>query len=397
MFFKTIFKIIFKEKLISFFILIQFILTFFVSFAAIENYKVLNAQKEKANQFFNIKNTLVIYEDGDRTEGLKYIEDYYSILDNLKTIKGIEAVGYYCVSGNQNYEPNFTSSIKQCIYLNEDMLDIITLKDSDGNRINGDVIKKKSTNDSRNPAIVGSALKVKGENFDVFYDGEKIECTAVCSLGEKSFFPGTQHIGAAAVDLKDAVICNVVKDRFKYAAFKGFIKVNGNNAEDLKNSIYKCFKEKGIEVRVVTMEEEVVEYIKQTEGFTIMTYRLAIGLSIFSILGTVITLILSINRKKKEFGIRMATGSSKLYLIGLVYGQIVVIVIAAYIIAFFWEQSRSSENLVRTLGLSTAELFNLSFSIKYLLLVFIIILVFSSMVIKGILRLEPGELVRGKN
>jgi len=277
------------------------------------------------------------------------------------------------------------------------MLKIIKLEDSYGKRITGEMLKKDLKTNTYS-AIVGTGLKAKDKSFNIIFNGKTISYKGASAIKENSFFPADQYIGTVPINLNDSVLCNEVNEQTRgISPFRSFIKFNTNDVTELKDYIYNSFKEKGIEVRVLTVEEDLDEYIRQNQEFFVIALKITTGLSIFSLLGTVITLILSINRKKREFGIRMATGSSKWQLIGLVYGQLAVIIIFAYLIAFFWERSRNSEYLVSCLGLTTAELFNLAFSIKYLLLVFIILLIFSSMVIKMILRLEPGQLVRGKN
>jgi len=396
MLFKTILKSLYKDKIISLFILIQFTLTVFMSFIALENYEIINQEKKTVSKFFDIKKTIVIYQNDDHSGEAKFHKDYILTLEKLKMNKDIECIGQYSIADGDNVE-NTLNNAKKYIFLNDDMLKIINLEDNCGKRITGEMLKKDlQTNEYS--AIVGTGLKAKDKSFNIIFNGETISYKGVSTIKENSFFPADQYIGAAPINLKDSALCIEVNEQTRaISSFRSFIKFSTNDVTELKDYIYNSFKEKGIEVRVLTVEEDLGEYISQNQEFFVAALKITAGLSIFSLLGTVITLILSINRKKREFGIRMATGSSKWQLIGLVYGQLAIIIIFAYLIAFFWERSRNSEYLVRCLGLSTAELFNLAFSVKYLLLVFVILLIFSSMVIKMILRLEPGQLVRGKN
>ena len=396
MLFKTILKSLYKDKIISLFILIQFTLTVFMSFIALENYEIINQEKKTVSKFFDIKKTIVIYQNDDHSGEAKFHKDYILTLEKLKMNKDIECIGQYSIADGDNVE-NTLNNAKKYIFLNDDMLKIIKLEDNCGKRITGEMLKKDlQTNEYS--AIVGTGLKAKDKSFNIIFNGETISYKGVSTIKENSFFPADQYIGAAPINLKDSALCIEVNEQTRaISSFRSFIKFSTNDVTELKDYIYNSFKEKGIEVRVLTVEEDLGEYISQNQEFFVAALKITAGLSIFSLLGTVITLILSINRKKREFGIRMAVGSSKLYLIELVYGQLVVIITAAYLIAFLWEQSRSDVELIRTLGVSFSELFNLAFSVKYLLLVFVILLIFSSMVIKMILRLEPGQLVRGKN
>lgn len=391
---KTILKSMFKNKIISIFLIVEFTITIFLSLEAIETYTIVNTKRKTIHNMFDTKNTIVIKMTA--TDGDNFFKTYFDILDKLKTINGVERVGYYNVQDTDREVRDNLGNIKEYVFVNEDMLDIIHIKDNKGKIMPRHILNQSNIQDGLYPIITGELLKAKNKSIDISIGSEyKKTYKSVTVLENNLQFPGKNYMEDATVNLNKSVVLIIPNDGIKSnSLFRTFVKCNNKSTNKVKDSIYKRFNDKGIKVDVRIVEDDLNNYIKEKESSFIAQFKITICLAFFSILGTVVTLILSVNRRKREFGIRMSSGASKFYLLRLVYGEVMMIIVISYMISLAIYSSQRA-NTLNILGLKVYQLFSPWFSIKYLLCVFALIFLVSCTVIKTILKMQPRELIGG--
>lgn len=396
---KTILKSILKNKLISIFLVIEFTITIYLSLEAIATYEIISTKRKTITSMFDVKSTLVI--KSTKAYEIHNFKTYYDIPDTLKSINGVKKVGYYDVEDPKLNVKDTLGGIKKYVFLNSDMLDIVHVKNDKGSIITGDVFRKNN-NESENPILTGSSLKAIGKSFDISMGPEwKKTYKSIETLKDNYSFPNKGYISETPINLNNCVMLSISDDKTSSEQIKAnavinyfFVKIDTKNVNKVKDSINKRFEEKGLEINIATVEEDLNNYIKDNEEFFIAQLRITICLAVFSILGTAVTLILSVNKRKREFGIRMSTGASKFYLLRLVYGEVMLLILVSYLFSLML-YSRQSEGILYSLGLKVYELFNPLFSIKYLLCVFTLLFLVSLTVIKTILKMQPRELIGG--
>lgn len=396
---KTIFKSIIKNKLISLFLIIEFSITIFLSLDAIETYEIINTKRKTMNSMFDTKNTLMIQESViDQSSYNNNSKEYTSVIDNLKSINGIEKVGYYSTQDTNGDVRSTLGGIKKYVFVNDDMLDILKLKDRNNN-----IITNKAFGENSVFVISGSDLNLNGKSFEISggYSWKKTYGSNV-TLKKGSLFPADfQIIENAPVDLNKGIIIKLENNKFmnnmiKPMAVNGFtlVKFKNTDVTKLKSSINKKFDEAGIKVNLKNMEDYLNEYIEKKEVFFISRLRVTICLAAFSVVGTILTLFLSVNRRKREFGIRMSAGASKFYLLRLVFGETFMLVFISYIFAVIYYGYKNNY-VLEDLSLNVYEAFSPLFTIKYLLIAFLLIILFSFSVIRSILKIQPRDLIGG--
>lgn len=282
------------------------------------------------------------------------------------------------------------------------MLDIYKVRDSKEKIINGDVFRKYNIQDEAKPIFTGTALKTGLKSFNISSgDLWNYRYKSIGTLKSNYVLPGKSYIDDAPLNLNNCVILPVPDTGNSYNNVKSnaiingfFIKVNINDVNKVKNSIYERFKNDDVDVNVVTVEEDLNNYIRENEEYFIAQLRITLCLLLLSTMGTATTLILSVKRRKREFGIRISTGGSKFYLLRLIYGEVMLILIISYIIALLY-YSKGNSHVLKVLGKTTFQIFNPLFSIIYLLCVFAIIVILSFSVVIIILKMQPRDLIGG--
>lgn len=393
---KSILKSVFKNKIVSIFLIIEFTFTIFFSLQSIETYKILYSKRDIISSIIDTKNTLVVREKDPGDNYKKYLD----VLDNLKSLKEIKKVGYYRCEDAKTTFNDTLFGVNKYIFINEDMLSILKLKDKSGDKISANILKKSISENEAIPAILGADLKAEGKNFDFTSHEWKKTYKSVITLKEGAKFPDEHYIENNPIDLKKAIIIEFQEDnpeaevKANAAGHFSFIKFQSSDVEKLKRKIYNRFKEKGMNVIVDTMTNNINDYIKEENGYFISQLRITICLGIFSIIGTAVTLILSVNRRKKEFGIRMSTGASKFYLLKLLYGEVILLMIISYLCALAIYASEYKRVLI-DMKLNVFQLFDPVFSLLFLLCAFALILLASITVVITILKMQPRELIGG--
>ena len=151
----------------------------------------------------------------------------------------------------------------------------------------------------------------------------------------------------------------------------------------------------GLKVSCVTMAQELQEYKNEK----LETFKINIFISIFFMIaalsGTTAVILSSIIQRKREFGIRLATGASINSLKIIIVGEIMLITIISAIVAF----AISYLNNYTSISLYKEIVFDL-FKDEVLLFILasIIIMTFASSILPiiKINRLQPRELIGGR-
>ena len=355
---------------------------------------------QTVNSMFDTKNTY--FAQPRNIKDIKEIMNCCSLADGLKSIDGIKKVGYFEINEKKT---NFTCNLGDIDYYilaNADMLDIYNLRDSKGKAINGDTFRNYKVQDGLKPIFTGVDLKAEGKSFDISCDdGEKNTYKGIRTLKENYLFPSKDYIQSAPINLNKGVVLQTPDDLDSLdsaklnAIFSGFfIKTDGESSEKMTEEVIKYFGDKGFNINITRVKDDLNNYLSNYDDEFITQLRITICLTVFSLIGTAITIVMSINKRRRELGIRMATGASKFDLITLIFGEVLLSILISYVIAFSYLLG-VNHGVIREIGVSLTQVFNLWFAIIYILCFFTIILLLSFSVIRAILKIQPRDLIGG--
>lgn len=368
----------------------------YLSMNVIETYQVIYAIPNAIKRMFDAKSTLIVhYQINERD--MRNMAEFAIKADNIKSVVGVKKVGYYEVD---KINPKSTiPGVDNYIYVNEDMLDIYNLKDSNGKIINGDTFRKCKNQSI--PALTGASLNTDNKDFDIKINELSNTYKRISTLCKNCQFFNNDYL-IATINLNNSVIIPFPKESESdmtlkinaVGANRIFVKVDSKNVNKTKKALYKYYEKNGFNVKIYTMEEDIKNYIGNNYEYFIAQLRITICLAIYSMVGAAVVLMLTINKRKREFGIRMATGASKFYLLRLVYGEIMLSLIISYIIALIYYSSKN-RYITNSLGETVFQIFNPLFSVIYLLCAFAAILILSFSVVMIILKMQPRDLIGG--
>ncbi|MGL5576000.1 MAG: ABC transporter permease [Sarcina sp.] len=322
-------------------------------------------EAENINKYFNegnvynfrINNSDVIYDMEE--EKLKKIDSFYNQIDkiegitllynqrlpiNMPVFEGYQEVSEFDGTFNEQGEQKFQA---QCIFINNKVADAFNLKISEG--------KNFSLEKNENSFLVGKNFAkqfpigsiiehewndensvVKGKVIGILEEEQKIPYSI--------FFNGKEY-----VDLDNTIVCLDsqldVKGRVEGRAGNNLIFFDKNLDKEqilkIKKQIINGFRKFGLEVGVIdgskVLNSELNVSKSKLEIYNMMSIVILITVSITFI----ISILNSIEKRKKEFGVYILNGATLKNIAMIIFTEIVIMIVSAYVMFILYMKAKS--------------------------------------------------------
>jgi len=207
---KTILKSIWKNKLIAFFIIVQFTICFYASLEAFITYKAMNAEKDRLTKSFDINRTLHIVSNSS-DQYLDNSAKFDEFIKEIHNIDGVEFVGSYYIDRNGGIADKKTDNL--IVFIDYGMSKLYPLKVAEGRSFN-----KEDFEDAKEgvPVLVGAELKKMYKIGDkIKSEAYGIEYKIIGFLEKRQEFLDGQYICFANINLDNSIVGSSVNNPFR--------------------------------------------------------------------------------------------------------------------------------------------------------------------------------------
>lgn len=343
--------------------------------------------------------TFKLVIDPSYTDGLssKKLNSFYK---ELKNYKGINNIGSFLIQNTQSNTPvgsqilfldeNFmewknNEFIKKVQVLKEYRLEnpdsnIIPVVVSKNNILElGEIFQENIPDDTKMTLIKKQFIVIGKINSNhYFWKGQKGD------------------LNNAILETKDLIIAPMQPEqaygeqmltRMSYNTYVSLL--NSYDSADFSNYVQKVLEKYDLKGKIVTIDQQLADYEKLNKPIIIITLSISSLLLLLSIFGLVGVALMSTARRKKEFGIYFALGSTPRKLGGLIFGEILVNVTLSFILAV------STFLLVNNLlPLDISLLLDIKVLILTFILVLLISMVAAFLPLIRLFKVKPIEYIR---
>ncbi|AUG56858.1 MULTISPECIES: ABC transporter permease [Acetivibrio] len=421
-YFKIIFSSFLKRKLTYLLIVIQLVITFLMLIKVFTNISVFYYQENSIKKYTNLdmnKTVRVIFEYSEETpsfvDKFNVLKQYINSLEGVRGYGGYDGTGMYINDLAENedyinlnkkiYKNTFREEnpgISEIFYTDEICYNILDIEIYEGRSLNKDDFNTDNVEEI--PILAGYKYKdiIKlGTVLTVGDQKEKFKVVGIMKPNNK-WFSDDDYIRLPLEDIDSRFIIpftptqkNDLMSTLCMLHKMFFVLDSSDDFLTLSEQIERKALDLGLKVSCVTMAQELQEYKNEK----LETFKINIFISIFFMIaalsGTTAVILSSIIQRKREFGIRLATGASINSLKIIIVGEIMLITIISAIVAF----AISYLNNYTSISLYKEIVFDL-FKDEVLLFILasIIIMTFASSILPiiKINRLQPRELIGGR-
>lgn len=356
-------------------------------------YKIMNNRLDKISMYLDINKTYLLMPNANMNTVMN--GSFEKVFNKLDQIKGIKYVGSYHYVEESNSIFN-----KDMLSINYGMLNFLNLKINYGRNFNKDDFKYSYS--GKIPIIIGDNLSniyALGEN--IYINNSKTDNSNFQVIGilkeDQKFFKN-DILNAGLVDLSNVIL---IPSNFDFAASLNTYGRNllyiPNGSEVIISEIDSLFKEYKIPFSISLIKNSVENQYK--DDLNILNGYLIINFSmiIFSLFGIVVTMIMLVESRKREFGIRLATGATKSYLYSLILGEMLVTDVIGFIFGLLIYRLEGGSTIEYSLSQSFFEFYNFKVIGAMIGISLALIILFSLNVIVRIYKMEPRELIKGRD
>lgn len=366
-------------------IIVQLAFTLFISYSILQIYfsgAILSSNNKWA--FNDIDNIFLI--NGDSNAVIGNNELYMKSIEKVKE-KKLGTIGFYCstyISLNNIFDEN---SRVVGLNVSKDYYDMLNKNLILGKGFSLDDFELTSKDVI--PIILGKDYKSKCNINDIVEDNNSRQKYLVVGFFKSNkYLAESNYELTTSINLKNSFIIPMNETEF-INANNAIIKFNNNKDSNIKidNIVFKNMKE--------TIKSDVNNFFnsnKQWLPFLIISI-------IVALIGIIISTILSIISRKREFGIRMVLGESRNKILFKVTIENIILSILASIFATFFTYIINI-NFIKATSSTTLESiifikFNMQFFIPIIFIIIMIIFTTSFILFEITKKVEPKELIGG--
>ena len=395
-FLKSILKSITKHKIIFIFLTLQFTICYFMIAKSYASYRIMNSKIDNVNKYIDVKSTY-LFRFKNTSASLVYGGNDIKFFKECKNIDNISHIGTY------NYrDPNASALKFGMLSINYDMLKIINAKLDEGRNLEPSDFKNSETEYSNVPIVIGSNLKSQYKIDDIItsqspsFKGIKFQ--VVGSLKPNETFLGNNILSEKTINLDDSFMVPASFTIFQLANSYNniFVQFKSNPKEGIEklSAIAKPYK-------ISFSIDSIKELIERQYEDDLVLFRNNLSISlfilIFSLFGISITMLMLVQSRKREFGIRIATGCTKSYIYKFILGEIFLVNIIGFVMGICAFSSTSGSTINHSMSQGFWGLFNYRIILTMIIGSFLLILLFSIGSAKSIYKMEPRELIKGRD
>ncbi|PFF33618.1 ABC transporter permease [Bacillus cereus] len=406
-----------NRLLISIFLLIQFTFGLTSITLSINMLYNFNYLENSSNSLLDLESTYFITYDGMTTDRLKADqfnkEQVEEIYQKMRQNKDVISYGTYeesiieLESSNRPLQESMLDELKnktfrdkgptiRTIEIDEDYYKLLNIPIKTGTGFSYQDFQKNS--EEKTNVLVGSYFK------KYFQIGDTInnQYTIIGFLPENKFIVNTSHVYQK---LDKTMLSPMPIDRYEHYEIM-FSRLHQSTIMNLKkdadvNKLQETIQLKGSDVTLYlrNLGEEINKDITSSWDTEIIDLIVGSLFILFIIGGIVVTTIVSIMMRKREFGIKMVLGESKFGMfIQIVLENMCIAIVGMFlsVVYFSW---RYEAHLQVSKGFDTASVLEVNLNMPILLFVFLflqlIIIVSNLIVFLFIRKLEPKTLIGG--
>lgn len=388
-----------KKKLLL--VLVQFFVGFFALFYAIAMIENVLQYRERVEKLASLDTLqLIDYEEYEMGKEEKTVQRYQKSIQEILELKSIEKVGIfdknlYELEGREDFELEGRKA-------NKDMLSMPEWKLKKGSV---EELLLYEENSEEIPVLVTEQLEkmypcetvfragVIRDEMNVAYQSYKV--VGVIDSGMKWWSGYTFPITDSLINhTKPYFIYPTNDNNFSLDTYgyNTLIEVTeGADLAKVKSEVVSKYEKNGIAVTTYSLSEQVEEYYRGQRTFIMTIMAFSIILLVLSVLGCNGTLLAGIMRRKEEFGIYVAMGLTKRHLSCLVFGELALL----FLIAFLGAMG-SCTALLLVLETTTRVSMNGRIAGTGLCVMVVAVLLSAIMPLKKVNSLQPIELVEAK-
>lgn len=424
---KLIVKSLFKRKIANLLIIIQLSITIILLINTIIQVKANSYQQNQIKKHLNLDIDRTIHlQISNTNQSEEFIGNYTRFGDYINRLPHVKGFGGYDIINtyfNELKEDNEFIAVRNRLIkgtFKAQWPSAIEIVKVDKGMYNMSNVKiTKGTNFSR------SNFNKNGEVFSMLAGWDYINVLHINQIltdnmtGTKykiigfmdknsRWFSEQSYIGDMLINLDDKFICPFSEvDKTNINSIRAKAAVLFYEVDNIKNlnetSVLITNKASILNLKISnsSIRNDLKEYNSNFKDIFYLNLILALFIGVMSILGIAITTLSSIITRKKEIGIRIMTGASIFNIIALVIGEIFMLIFISSIISIssiiynkikFIKASKFNDILLNPMDNVTPKI--ILFSILIIMILTIIISIIPIIQIK---KLQPKDLIGGKD
>ncbi|WP_252237013.1 ABC transporter permease [Clostridium sp. CH2] len=422
---KIIFKSLFKRKISSVLIMIQLTITIVMllsSFIMLNSTNYLQDQVKGKGLDLNKTIKLNIY-NAEFTDTFKQnynkLEDYINSIPEVTSFGGFDLTNtvFDELEKNDKYIELRKNIIKdtfkekyptssEMLMIDKGIYNLLNLRITEGRELKQDdfykdeqkIIPLLAGANYKNVLKIGEILTIKDNNYKYeivgfidknssWLNDQDYISNMLINLDDKFIIPYNNSEKVSNLDI--LAKCNAI-----------FYAVNSEDRVNYVNNLIEA-KANSLNLRVknYSISKELLNFKESTNDIINTNLFLSIFLIILSCLGISTVMISSILNRKKEFGIRIATGASINYIKRLIIGEVSFLAISSSIISIaivFINNLQSYKfNKYNDIGINPMENISLSCILFVFLVMMIIVIITTFLPLKKLKNLQTKDLIGG--
>lgn len=379
-------------------LLIQFFIGFFALFyaiAMIENVlryeeQIKHIVPENAIQFVN-------YEDYAADFQEEAIERYQQCIENIQKLNADNQIvllenKYFKVGENREEMEGMVAYYDTLAITDFQLLEgsVDDLLNYDG----GSVIPVLVTEKMAETYPYGSEFLA--QEMDDFEEKENIRyrVAGVVSSDMKYWRGNTVPISDSVRKCDDSWFLMPSKEKCKSLdayIYNTLVIPKVSEKENFEQSMEEILDNEGFSIEFYSIEEQIDEFYHGQKMHIFTVGCFSIILLFLATLGCIGTILASIMQRKEEFGIYVTLGFTKRKLAILLFGELLVLFLGAFVLSMF-----ACANILATLSTTTGVLMNLRIVLTGLSVMLVCITVSAIAPLRRIYSFQPIELMEGR-
>lgn len=415
---KTILKGLFKKKLSSILIIIQVAITVIILVYSYDSIRMLDyPQKQMESVLGNEYKNIYQISFNNSSDSQQFADSFSKLDDNLCKYLGSSNIGSYHLTNTEYDELSNNNKFKNLRLKftkgtfkeqNPSSIELYTVDYSIYKKMNvqikdGQALKEEDfiyKNNSVIPMVVSEVYKGI-INLNQIYtsrlDNRKYKVVGFFNDNLK-WFENSYPVYNKLISLNDKIITPYIIEKSGLnQAIKSqsyfFINDKGISDSNVKSNICTLGRKFNLDIECTSLNDQIQQIRTMNKQGIFITTLIAVFFTIVSCLGLSLIMYYSINSKKSEIGIRIVCGGSTKYIKTLIIGEIITLMIPAFLISLIALYKLRGES---SIGISTMQLFDLNTTAFIIIFLLVFSILSSILPLRKISKLSPKELIGGK-
>ncbi len=355
----------------------------------------MNSKVDRINKYLDV-NSSYILQSLDAPDSILN-GSFQKFLGDMEKIDGISNLCRYKYNDIGNSIFN-----KELLSINYNMMDLLKLKIHSGRTFNEADFSNIKTCE-KVPIIIGSNLNNIYKVGDIIKTNpdksDKYQFQVIGVLDPNQEFFKEDILSEGLLNLDDSIILPADFDYVQEVnSYNKILFTTSSNSEEVLSAI-KTMSVKHNNIRLsisnikTLVEAQYKTELKLFKGYLIIN----ISMVVFSLFGIVLTMIMLCESRKREFGIRLAAGCTKSYLYKFILGEMMAIDALGFVIALSVYKIYDQSIIKSTMSMSFFQMYTFKIIGTMVGISIALIMIFSLDVVRRLYKMEPRELIKGRD